>query len=87
MLRSHNNANNYLEKQREHLVRSRVKKYPPLQPLDYLLEHTHFVQIGQSKLSGRKSVWNHPNTMGDFLAFKSESILPEKRLPFVRKML
>ena len=35
MLRSHNNVDNYLEKQREHLVRNRVKKYLPLHVLDY----------------------------------------------------
>jgi hypothetical protein len=29
MLRSYNNADIYLEKRREHLVRSQVKKYPP----------------------------------------------------------
>jgi hypothetical protein len=35
MLRSYNNADNYLEKQQEHLVRSRVKKYPSLHAPDY----------------------------------------------------
>jgi hypothetical protein len=28
------------------------------------------------KSTGKKSVWNHPNIMGVFWAFKSESILP-----------
>jgi hypothetical protein len=53
VLRSYNNPDNYLEKQREHLVRNRVKKYPPLHALNYWLQYTHFGQICQPKLSGR----------------------------------
>jgi hypothetical protein len=52
MLRSHNNADNHLEKRREHLVRNRVKKYLSLHALDYWLEHTYFMEICQTKLSG-----------------------------------
>jgi hypothetical protein len=36
------------------------------------------------KSTGKKSVWNHPNIMGVFWAFKSESILPEQKPNFER---
>jgi hypothetical protein len=45
MPRSYNNADNHLEKQQEHLAKNRVKKYPPLQAVDYWLEYTPFYQM------------------------------------------